>query len=96
MRALLPFAACLLFAAGFEIVFIDNARTSGLDTPMVFGGVKKKKYILETTGSGVAFVDYDSDGWTDIFLVNGTTLDAAHLRTQTHQSSLPQLEKRQV
>jgi hypothetical protein len=42
----------------------------------VNGGVTTKKYIIETTGSGVAVMDYDNDGWPDIFIVNGTTLDA--------------------
>jgi len=41
----------------------------------VFGGVDTKKYIIETTGTGVAIFDYDNDGWPDIFLVNGTTLE---------------------
>ena len=40
----------------------------------VNGGVDSKTYIIETTGSGVAILDYDNDGWPDIFLVNGTTL----------------------
>ena len=34
-----------------------------------------KKYIIETTGSGVALIDYDNDGWQDVFLVNGTRLE---------------------
>ena len=42
----------------------------------IFGGVDSKKYIIETTGSGVAIFDYDNDGWPDIFLVNGTTLES--------------------
>jgi len=41
----------------------------------VNGGVDSKKYIIETTGSGVAILDYDNDGWPDIFLVNGSTLN---------------------
>jgi hypothetical protein len=41
----------------------------------VFGGKDTKKYIIETTGTGVAIFDYDNDGWPDIFLVNGTTLE---------------------
>ena len=41
----------------------------------VFGGEDTKKYIIETTGTGVAIFDYDNDGWPDIFLVNGTTLE---------------------
>ncbi|MGB7434408.1 MAG: CRTAC1 family protein [Candidatus Acidiferrum sp.] len=40
----------------------------------VFGGVDSKKFIIETTGTGVAIFDYDNDGWPDIFVVNGTTL----------------------
>jgi hypothetical protein len=43
---------------------------------MVNGGVSTKKYIIETTGSGAAILDYDRDGWPDIFLVNGTALDS--------------------
>jgi len=38
-------------------------------------GVETKKYIIETTGTGVAILDYDNDGWPDIFIVNGTTLE---------------------
>src|SRR5260370_38339924 len=41
----------------------------------VFGGENTKKYIIETTGTGVAIFDYDNDGWPDIFIVNGTKLD---------------------
>ncbi|PYX46244.1 MAG: RNA-binding protein [Acidobacteria bacterium] len=41
----------------------------------VFGGKDSKKFIIETTGTGVAIFDYDNDGWPDIFLVNGTTLE---------------------
>ena len=47
----------------------------------VFGGVDTKKYIIETTGTGVAIFDYDNDGWPDIFLVNGTTLEGISRRT---------------
>jgi hypothetical protein len=41
----------------------------------VFGGRDTKKYIIETTGTGVAIFDYDNDGWPDILVVNGTTLE---------------------
>jgi enediyne biosynthesis protein E4 len=56
--------------------FIDVAESAGLRMENVNGGTNTKKYIIETTGSGVAILDYDRDGWPDIFLVNGTTLDA--------------------
>ena len=55
--------------------FIDIAEKAGLTATNVFGGVDTKKYIIETTGTGVAIFDYDNDGWPDVFIVNGTTLE---------------------
>src|SRR5216683_2727576 len=55
--------------------FVDVAQKAGLSAPVIFGGETTKKYIIETTGTGVAIFDYDNDGWPDIFVVNGTTLD---------------------
>ena len=39
-------------------------------------GTPRKKYIIETNGSGVGLIDYDNDGWLDIYVVNGSTFDA--------------------
>jgi len=55
--------------------FADIARLAGLDFRHHCGGEQRKKYILETTGSGVAFFDYNNDDWLDIFLVNGWNLE---------------------
>jgi hypothetical protein len=55
--------------------FVDIAEKAGLTMKNVFGGLDTKKYIIETTGTGVAIFDYDNDGWPDIFFVNGTTLE---------------------
>jgi hypothetical protein len=55
--------------------FTDQAASAGLTTKTIFGGATTKKYIIETTGTGVAILDYDNDGWPDIFIVNGTTLE---------------------
>lgn len=55
--------------------FVDVAAQAGLTMLNVNGDSATKKYIIETTGSGVAIVDYDRDGWPDIFLLNGTTLE---------------------
>ncbi len=55
--------------------FIDIGEKAGLTMTIVFGGVDTKKYIIETTGTGIAIFDYDNDGWPDIFIVNGTTLE---------------------
>jgi hypothetical protein len=61
--------------APFGVNFVNVAKESGLKAETVFGGEHKNKYLLETTGCGVAFYDYDNDGWLDIFLVNGTRLE---------------------
>src|SRR6266536_280701 len=55
--------------------FQDVGVSAGLTARNYFGGEESKKYILETTGCGVAFFDYDNDGWLDIFLVNGSRLE---------------------
>jgi hypothetical protein len=57
--------------------FVDVAATSGITVRNVNGSATSKKYIVEATGSGVAIIDYDRDGWPDIFLVNGTELHAS-------------------
>ncbi len=57
------------------VTFLDVAQQSGLNAKTIYGGEHKNKYLLETTGCGVAFYDYDNDGWLDIFLVNGTRLE---------------------
>ena len=55
--------------------FSDIAQTAGLLVRNYFGGEQNKRFILETTGCGVAFFDYDNDSWLDIFLVNGSRLE---------------------
>ena len=53
------------------VTFIDVAKEAGLNAVTIFGGEHKNKYLLETTGCGAAFYDYDNDGWLDIFVANG-------------------------
>jgi hypothetical protein len=57
------------------VTFVDMGRNTGLNVKTIYGGEHKNKYLLETTGCGVAFYDYDNDGWLDIFLVNGSRLE---------------------
>jgi hypothetical protein len=64
--------------------FVDVAAKAGITVRNVNGGVAHKRYIIESTGSGVAILDYDHDGWPDIFLVNGSELTSEkHSETPT-------------
>jgi hypothetical protein len=62
-------------AASSPVTFVDVAKEAGVTAPNVWGGVDHKRYIIEAKGSGLAFFDYDHDGWLDIYLTNGTRLD---------------------
>jgi enediyne biosynthesis protein E4 len=65
-------------AAGRGVVFTDVTDAAGLGRAAnVSGSPDDKQFILEEMGGGAAFFDYDHDGWLDIFLVNGTSLDPA-------------------
>ena len=57
------------------IQFVDVAKQAGLNVKTIYGGEHRNKYLLETTGCGAAFFDYDQDDWLDIFLVNGWRLE---------------------
>ena len=54
--------------------FVDVTRAGGIDFHLTCGSLDKR-YIMETMCGGIAVFDYDNDGWMDIFLVNGSTLD---------------------
>jgi hypothetical protein len=61
--------------ADYSVKFVNIARSAGLAHRTIYGDERKNKYLLETTGSGVAWFDYDNDGWLDLFFVNGTRLN---------------------
>ena len=67
-------------AGGFvdkgPVIFQDVTRAAGLSAWRHKMGVPEKNFIVETNGSGVGLIDYDNDGWLDIYLVNGSTFDA--------------------
>jgi len=64
------------FVDNAPVVFIDATKEAGLDRFHHHSGTPGKATILETMGSGVALLDYDNDGWLDIFLLNGSTIAA--------------------
>src|ERR1700754_453762 len=59
----------------FGARFTDVAAQAGLTFPVIYGGLTQKNYIVETVGCGVAFLDFDNDGWLDIFVLCGTRME---------------------
>ena len=55
--------------------FTDVAKHAGLTEPVVYGGLDSKSYIIEVVGCGAAFIDFDNDGWVDLFVLSGTRLE---------------------
>ena len=64
------------FVDGGPVVFIDITKEAGLDKFQHHSGTPEKTTIIETPGSGVALLDYDNDGWLDIYFLNGSTAAA--------------------
>ena len=87
-------------AGGFvkdgPVIFEDISAKSGLNTWIHKMGTPQKAYILETIGSGVALLDYDHDGWLDIYLVNGSTFDAENGKSEAPRAALFRIRRREV
>jgi enediyne biosynthesis protein E4 len=76
-RSVKPQAKPVPSGRPFDAHFVDVATAAGLTAPVIYGNADSKDYILEATGCGCAFFDYDNDGWMDIFLLSGTKLEGA-------------------
>ena len=68
--------ALVAAAAGgdWRVRLVDVAAEAGLTQPSVYGGHDRKRFIIETNGAGVAWIDYDNDGWSDALVLSGTQL----------------------
>jgi enediyne biosynthesis protein E4 len=75
-RTVKPQARAAPSGRPFNAHFVDVAREAGLVAPTIYGRADSKDYILEATGCGCAFIDYDNDGWMDIFILSGTQVDS--------------------
>lgn len=79
-------------AGGFvktgPVVFQDISAKAGLTAWNHKMGTAQKPFILETIGSGVALLDYDEDGWLDIYMVNGSTYDAMDGKAESPHAAL--------
>jgi hypothetical protein len=73
--ALVCLAVPLARQAPLSFSFANVAHEAGLTSKTIYGGTDTNKYLLETTGCGAAALDYDNDGWMDVFLVNGSVLE---------------------
>jgi hypothetical protein len=82
----------VITAGGFvktgPIVFEDVSEKAGLNKWTYKMGTPSKDYIIETKGSGVGLIDYDNDGWLDIYIVNGSTVDALSGKETPPQAAL--------
>jgi hypothetical protein len=76
------------FVKSGPIVFQDVAKQARLTVWHHQMGTPDKQYILEAVGSGVALLDYDNDGWLDIYMVNGSTYDAMSGKTKPPHAAL--------
>lgn len=68
----------------FNARFTDAAPSAGLKATLTAGNPDSKKYIIEANGAGAAFIDYNNDGWLDIFLVNGSRLEGFPKGEESH------------
>jgi enediyne biosynthesis protein E4 len=76
------------FVKSGPAIFQDVAQKAGLTTWKHTMGTPEKRYIIETNGSGVGLIDYDNDGWLDIYFVNGSTVDAMSGKTAAPKAAL--------
>jgi hypothetical protein len=76
-RAVKPQPKSKFSGVPFNASFTDIGAQAGLRLPLIYGPADHKTFIIETVGCGCAFIDYDNDGWLDLFLLNGNRMEGA-------------------
>jgi hypothetical protein len=85
MRAVLALA----LAASMEVPrFVDRAREAGITIHVVSGDPKEKRFLIDSIGGGLAVLDFDNDGWMDLYVVNGATLESARAWKKQYPGAL--------
>ena len=74
--------------------FTDVAAEAGLRAPVIYGGVETNTYILESVGCGMAFLDYDNDGWLDILVLSRDPADG--IVPGAHEPAVQKQSRRHV
>ena len=69
-------------------MFVDSTKKAGLDIHVVSGDPKEKRFLIESVGGGLAVIDYNNDGWMDLYVVNGGTIEDARAGRQRHRGAL--------
>ena len=92
-RSILTVSACAMaiatIAAGqspdpaWPVRLTDVAESAGLTQPSIYGGLDRKRFILETNGCGTGFLDYDGDGWLDALVLSGTRFEEGSRREKS-------------
>ena len=74
-RGLLAGALLAALGGDWRVRLVDVTEPAGLTRVSVYGGLERKRFIIETNGAGVAWIDYDNDGWVDALVLSGTRLE---------------------
>ena len=67
----------------WPVRFTDVAEKAGLTHPSIYGGLDRKRFILETNGCGTGFIDYDNDGWLDALVLSGSRFEEGSRREKS-------------
>ncbi len=87
----MPVLLALLAAEGLPPdvpVFLEKGRQAGLNLRVVSGDPNEKRFLIESVGGGLAVIDYNNDGWMDLYVVNGGTLQNARAHKKQRRNAL--------